>query len=108
MLENKLAIAMFALLLNDWEGDNISSFQRTEAKENESIFLWLSWDIPQGAQRTHSLFEGDNRLMSTNTVVSFFNETNSTNKISDVGENNIMKCDPVQSGKVLNLILWLS
>ena len=43
-LDSKMVITMLALLFNDQEGDNFSTVQRIEAKENENGFLELSFD----------------------------------------------------------------
>ena len=46
-VDSKMVIAILALLFNGRVKEDISTFQRTKAKENENGFLGLSYDYPR-------------------------------------------------------------
>ena len=64
MVDSQMVIAILALVLNDRAGNNICTVQRTEAKESENSFLWLSCDSPWAFSRIRLFLKGDIYLLN--------------------------------------------
>ena len=67
--DSKMILAMLASRFNGEAKDNVTTVQRTVAKEREWISE-LSYDCPQDAEWTRSFSKGTNYLLSPYSVFS--------------------------------------
>ena len=88
LTDSKIFIAMLTLLFNGWQG-NMSTVQRTEAKEIEYELLGSSYDTTWDAQWTYPLSKEGNYLLSPYNLIHTYSKImsimwNSNNLVEDL------------------------
>ena len=65
----KMVTVMLAFLFKGWTKDDVTTVQKTGAKEKEIWFLGLSSDTPRGAKRTRQLSKTDIYCLSFESIM---------------------------------------